>query len=71
LQQHQIRYSLKRLSDTVLQLKQIVDRVAYCESLVDEGEVERALVEIDAIELLMVGERDETFSGEPPTHGQL
>ncbi|KAK4201390.1 vacuolar protein sorting-associated protein 54, chloroplastic [Triangularia verruculosa] len=72
LQQHQIRYNLERLSDTVLQLKEIVDRVAYSESLVDEGEVERALVEIDAIELLMAGERDETFSGEqPPTYGQL
>lgn len=71
LQKKRIRHNLEQLSDTVLQLKHIVDRVAHSESLIDKGEVERALVEIDAIKLLMAGERDETFSDEPSTHMQL
>lgn len=60
LRKRQKRHNLQQLSDTVLQLKRVIDRVAFCKSLVDEGEVETALDEIDGIELLMAGERDET-----------
>lgn len=41
------------------QLKRAVDAIGYSESLVDKGDVEKALTKIDAIELLMSGERDE------------
>ncbi|KAK0628460.1 Vps54-like protein-domain-containing protein [Bombardia bombarda] len=60
LQTRQIFSNLQQMNDAVLQLKHIVDGVARSESLVDEGEVEKALAEIDFIELLMAGERDET-----------
>ncbi|KND92285.1 Vacuolar protein sorting-associated protein 54, chloroplastic [Tolypocladium ophioglossoides CBS 100239] len=71
LQKRQKSHNLQQMSDAVLQLKRIVDGVAYCELLVDEGEVEKALAEIDAIELLMAGERDETLGDETSTHFQL
>ena len=64
-------HNLQQLNDAVLQLKCIVDGVLHCESLVDEEEVENALAEIHAIELLMAGERDETLSHEISTHIQL
>jgi vacuolar protein sorting-associated protein 54 len=54
-----------------LQLKRIVDRFTYCELLIDEEDVEKALVEIDAIELLMAGKRDEAFENKTLTHVQL
>ncbi|KAL7619654.1 hypothetical protein AAE478_010195 [Parahypoxylon ruwenzoriense] len=67
----QIRHNLQQMNDAVMQLKRVVDGVAYCESLVDEGKLETALAEIDAIELLMAGERGETFGDETSTHMQL
>lgn len=48
--------NLKQLSDAVQQLKRIVEDVASCESLVDDGEVEKALDAIDALEKLISGE---------------
>ena len=71
LQQRQRRHSLQQLNDAVLQLKQVVDEVAYCKLLVDEGEVEKALAKIDAIELLMAGERDEPSGVGTLPHIQL
>lgn len=50
------RENLKKLSDTIQQLKRIVEAVASCESLVDQGEVEKALDEIDGLEKLIAGE---------------
>lgn len=64
LQKGKKRHNLQQLNDAVLQLKRVVDGVAFCESLVDEGAVERAFDEVDAIELLMAGERDETSRDE-------
>lgn len=49
------RENLKQLNDAVQQLKQIVDSLANCEALVDEGEVEKALNAIDGLEKLIAG----------------
>lgn len=60
--------NLRQLNDAVLQLRQIVDGVADCESLVDAGEVDKALANIDSLERLIAGERDQTegSNGEGP-----
>jgi vacuolar protein sorting-associated protein 54 len=50
--------NLRQLNDAVLQLKQIADGVAKCETLVDEGEIDKALESIDSLEMLIAGERD-------------
>ena len=61
--------NLQQLSDAVAQLKQIVDGVAHCESLIDEGEVDKALSEIDSLERLIAGERE--YSGQLGASVQL
>ncbi|KAK5993436.1 Vacuolar sorting-associated 54-like protein [Cladobotryum mycophilum] len=53
--------NLRQLSDAVKQLKLIVDELAKCESLVDAGEVDRALTNIDSLEKLISGERNESL----------
>jgi vacuolar protein sorting-associated protein 54 len=50
------RENLKQLSDAVQQLKGIVEGVGKCESLVDSGDVEKALDAIDGLEKLIAGE---------------
>jgi vacuolar protein sorting-associated protein 54 len=59
LKKRQKHKNLQQLLDVLLQLKWVVNGVASCESLVDDEDVENALVKIAAVELLMVGERDE------------
>ncbi|KAH7374158.1 Vps54-like protein-domain-containing protein [Cadophora sp. MPI-SDFR-AT-0126] len=49
------RENLKQLSDAVQQLKQIVEGLANCESLVDGGDVDKALDAIDGLEKLISG----------------
>jgi vacuolar protein sorting-associated protein 54 len=71
MQKRQKYHNLQQLRDAVLQLKHIADGVAYCESLVDEEEVEKALAEIHAIELLMAGERAEVLGNKKSTYFQL
>lgn len=56
------RENLKQLSDTVEQLKQIVEAVAACESMVDKGDVDKALDAIDGLEKLIAGEGQENLS---------
>lgn len=56
--------NLQQLNDAVLQLRQIVEGVAECESLVDAGEVDKALASIDSLERLIAGERDEHTSSD-------
>ncbi|KAM5341815.1 hypothetical protein ACJ41O_014846 [Fusarium nematophilum] len=70
-QKRRVRHNLQQIHDAVLQLKHIVDGVACCESLVDQGEIERALVEIGVIELLMAGERHERSEDKTLAHIQL
>ncbi|KAH7188989.1 Vps54-like protein-domain-containing protein [Fusarium flagelliforme] len=57
--------NLRQLNDAVLQLKQIADGVAGCESLVNEGEIDKALASIDSLEKLIAGERDPTSDDQP------
>ncbi|KAH8888900.1 Vps54-domain-containing protein [Thozetella sp. PMI_491] len=55
VQQRRRRENLQQLHDAVLQLREIVEGVAICESLVDSGEVEQALDHIDNLEKLIAG----------------
>ncbi len=48
--------NLKQLSDAVQQLKRIVETIASCEALVDDGKVEIALDAIDGLEKLIAGD---------------
>ncbi|KAG9255426.1 Vps54-like protein-domain-containing protein [Emericellopsis atlantica] len=50
--------NLRQLNDAVLQLRLIVDGVADCETLVEKGEVDKALDSIDSLEHLIAGERE-------------
>ncbi len=63
IQQRQRRENLQQLHDAVMQLREIVDGVSVCESLVDSGEVELALDNIDNLEKLISGEQ--SFSSRP------
>ena len=54
--QRRRRENVKQLHDAVMQLREIVDGVGICESLVDAGQVNEALDNIDALERLMAGE---------------
>ncbi|PNP37546.1 hypothetical protein TGAMA5MH_10487 [Trichoderma gamsii] len=66
VQKQRRQENLRQLSDAVWQLRLITEGVASCESLVDAGEVEKALVSIGSLELLIAGERDESEQGEMP-----
>ncbi|KOS18957.1 Vacuolar protein sorting-associated protein 54 [Escovopsis weberi] len=57
--------NLRQLADAVRQLKLIADEFVKCESLVDAGEVDKALTTMDALEKLISGERDESLTAEP------
>ncbi|KAK2593855.1 hypothetical protein QQS21_008432 [Conoideocrella luteorostrata] len=52
--------NLRQLNDAVIQLHHIVDGLASCESLVDAGELEKALSSIDSLDKLIAGEREGT-----------
>src|SRR5690606_18165119 len=52
VQQRRKRENVKQLHDAVMQLREIVDGVAVCESLVDAGQVNEALDNIDTVENL-------------------
>lgn len=54
------RENLKQLVDSTNQLRNIVEAVSYCESLVDDGYIEKALDVIDALEKLIRGEQSES-----------
>lgn len=56
IQQRRRRENVNQLHDAVVQLRRIIDGVSVCESLVDAGEVGKALDNIDALERLMAGE---------------
>lgn len=56
VQQRRRRENVQQLHDAVLQLKEVVNQLANCESLVDSGDVDAALDGIDALEGLIAGE---------------
>ncbi|EXF77171.1 hypothetical protein CFIO01_13646 [Colletotrichum fioriniae PJ7] len=66
VQKRRRRENVQALNDAVLQLKHIVEGVASCEALVDAGEVDKALSNIDTLELLIAGEHDDSPEAEPP-----
>ncbi|EPE30900.1 hypothetical protein GLAREA_03867 [Glarea lozoyensis ATCC 20868] len=55
IQKRRMYRNLHQMSDSVLQMKRIMEKVAHCESLVDQEEAEEALKEIRATELLISG----------------
>lgn len=59
VQQRRRRENVQQLHDAVLQLKEVVNQLANCETLVDSGDVDGALDGIDALEGLIAGEDDE------------
>lgn len=56
VQKQRRRQNIQQFYAAVLQLQDIVSSVAACEVLVDEGEVDKALNGIDALEKLIAGE---------------
>ncbi|KAK4219327.1 Vps54-like protein-domain-containing protein [Rhypophila decipiens] len=56
VQQRRRRENIQQLHDAVEQLREVVERLGTCESLVDAGEVDNALDCIDALEGLIAGE---------------
>ncbi|KAM3455716.1 hypothetical protein MY3296_002134 [Beauveria thailandica] len=58
VQQRRRQQNLRKLSDAVEQLRQVAEGLATCETLVDEGEVDKALNSMDTLEKLISGERD-------------
>ncbi|KAL7790847.1 Vps54 domain-containing protein [Trichoderma ceciliae] len=63
VQKQRRQENLRQLSSAIRQLRLITEGVASCESLVDAGEVERALLSIDSLEMLVAGEGEE-FGGQ-------
>lgn len=51
------RENVRKLSDAVQQLREVVDAVARCEDQVDKGEIEEALQGLANVEYLIAGER--------------
>ncbi|KAI9149299.1 Vacuolar protein sorting-associated protein [Paramyrothecium foliicola] len=68
VQKRRRQENLQLLNDAVKQLRQIVQGVGNCESLVDGGELEKALAGIDSLEKLIAGERDEKNGLGKPSH---
>ncbi|TQV93560.1 GARP complex component [Cordyceps javanica] len=58
VQKRRREQNLQELRDAVEQLRQVAEGLAACETLVDEGEVDKALNSIDDLEKLISGERD-------------
>lgn len=63
--QRRRRENIQQLHDAVMQLREVVEGVAICESLVDSGEVDAALDNIDALEKLIAGEESASHNGRP------
>jgi len=63
VQRRRKRENLQQLHDAVEQLREVVERLGVCESLVDGGEVENALDSIDALERLIAGEQGSSQKG--------
>ena len=51
------RENVRKLGDTIRQLKDVVDAIAQCEEQVDKGEIEEALQGLVNVEHLIAGER--------------
>ncbi|KAJ2990662.1 hypothetical protein NUW58_g2837 [Xylaria curta] len=71
VQKQRRRENLQKLNDAVRQLKDIVESVATCESLVEAGDLERALDSIDSSENLMAGRGTPTSTDSSSSNPQL
>ncbi|KAF2757570.1 Vps54-domain-containing protein [Pseudovirgaria hyperparasitica] len=60
LQKKRMRHNLQQLQDAMQQLERIAHARTHAKLLVEQGQTAEALTEIDAIDMLIVGERDET-----------
>ncbi|OAQ97540.1 hypothetical protein LLEC1_01115 [Akanthomyces lecanii] len=56
IQKRQRCENIQQLQDAVSQLRHVIDCIAGCESLVDDGELEKALESIESLEKVVVGE---------------
>jgi vacuolar protein sorting-associated protein 54 len=65
------RENLKHLADATNQLRHVVDAVNHCESLVDDGQIEKALDAIDSLEKLIQGEQSQNDAEILGTERQL
>lgn len=65
------RENLQQLNDAVRQLKDIVESVATCETLVEAGDLQRALDNIDALEGLIAGRGTSPSAGDGAPAPQL
>jgi vacuolar protein sorting-associated protein 54 len=65
VQQRRRRENMQQLYDAVMQLREIAEGVAMCETYVDTGEVDQALDTIDDIEKLMGGDPRVERKGRP------
>lgn len=62
IRKRQRRQNIQQLHDAVLQLEHIIEGTATCESFVGNGEVEKALESIEALERLIAGKPDPSNS---------
>ncbi|EFR00910.1 hypothetical protein MGYG_03913 [Nannizzia gypsea CBS 118893] len=51
------RENVRKLADAVCQLQEVISSVSKCEKLIDSGDLEDAIDELDDAERLLVGER--------------
>jgi vacuolar protein sorting-associated protein 54 len=65
------RENLKQLADATNQLRHIVEGVSRCESLVDDGQIEKALDAVDSLEKLIRGEQSQSDADILGTERQL
>jgi vacuolar protein sorting-associated protein 54 len=65
------RENLKQLADGTNQLRHIVEAVGHCESLVDNGQIEKALDAVDSLEKLIRGEQSQSDADTLGTERQL
>ncbi|KAL5628715.1 hypothetical protein BROUX41_002106 [Berkeleyomyces rouxiae] len=57
--------NMQQLNDAVVQVRRVVEGLGYCEALVDSEQVDKALEAIQALELLIAGEKDGPIGNEP------
>ncbi len=71
LQKRRLQRNLQQIDDATEQLQYILEKVALCKQLVNDGEAESAISEIDSIELLMAGRRSITIRWAERTNLQI
>ncbi|KKZ61202.1 hypothetical protein EMCG_04157 [[Emmonsia] crescens] len=65
------RENVRKLADAVCQLKEIITCVSQCERMVENGDIENALDELDHVERLTAGEQIPMKREDRPSQSQL